>query len=395
MSDNTYKTTFPVLFAVSAGHLLNDLIQSVIPSVYPMLKSNYDLTFTQVGLITFVFQITASILQPLVGNFTDKKPQPFAFVIGMIFSMAGILALAFASGFAMILLAVGLVGIGSSVFHPEGSRVAFYASGGKRGLAQSIFQLGGNGGSAIGPLLVAMVIIPFGQPFIAWFIIAALLGMGILSGVGAWYRRFLNSPSFSRSAAVEKKNGISDRKVTISLAILLILIFSKFFYMAAITNYFTFYLMDKFSIGIQESQLYLFAFLGAVAAGTLLGGPAGDRFGRKIIIWISILGAAPFTLLLPYTDLPLTVLLAVITGFIMASAFSAIIVYAQELVPGKIGMISGLFFGFAFGMGGLGSAILGYWADVTSINHVFYLCSFLPLIGIITVFLPDLKKVKD
>lgn len=392
MSVTAQKTVYPILFAVSISHLLNDMIQSVIPSVYPMLKENYHLSFTQIGLITFVFQITASILQPVVGNFTDKRPKPFSFVTGMLFSLTGIILLAYASGFGIILMAVALVGIGSSVFHPEGSRVAFYASGGKRGLAQSIFQLGGNGGSAVGPLLVALVVVPFGQHYIVWFTITALLAMVILFNVGKWYKRFLTLKAASKTSSIEVSNGIPRSKVIISLTVLLLLIFSKFFYMACITNYFTFYLIDKFAVSVQESQLYLFAFLGAVAAGTLLGGPFGDRFGRKIIIWISILGAAPFTLLLPYTDLFWTIFLAAIIGFIMASAFSAIIVYAQELVPGKIGMISGLFFGFAFGMGGLGSAILGYWADVTSVGHVFYLCSFLPLIGIISIFLPNIKK---
>ncbi len=393
-SRSVQTTVYPILFAVSIGHLLNDMIQSVIPSVYPLLKENYHLSFTQIGLITFVFQITASILQPLVGNYTDKNPKPFSFVAGMLFSLAGVILLAFATGFAMILIAVALVGVGSSIFHPEGSKVAFYASGGKRGLAQSIFQLGGNGGSAIGPLLVAIIVIPFGQHNIVWFVASACLAIFVLYNVGNWYKRYLRIRAVSKTSLGEISNGLSKWRVIISLTILLILIFSKFFYMASITSYFTFYLIDKFHVTVQQSQLYLFVFLGAVAAGTLLGGPIGDKFGRKIIIWVSILGAAPFTLLLPYTNLFWTVTLAGIIGVIIASAFSAIIVYAQELVPGKIGMISGLFFGFAFGMGGLGSAVLGYWADFTSVNHVFYICSFLPLIGIITVFLPNIRKAR-
>lgn len=388
------KTFYTILFAISTSHFLNDMMQSVIQSVYPLLKQNYRLSFAQVGLITFVFQVTASILQPFVGNYTDKNPRPYSFVAGMVFSLIGIMLLAYAHGFGVLLIAAGLIGIGSSIFHPEASKVAYYASGGKRGLAQSIFQLGGNGGSAIGPLLVAAIVMPFGQSHIMWFTLSALLGVFILSKVGTWYKAHLHMHLSKKTVTAEHAPALSNTKIISSIVILLILIFSKYFYMASLSSYFTFYLIDKFHVSIQQSQLYLFIFLGAVAAGTLLGGSLGDRFGRKIIIWVSILGAAPFTLLLPYVNLFWTGVLAAIIGVIIASAFSAILVYAQELLPGKIGMVSGLFFGFAFGMGGLGSALLGVLADHTSMEYVFKLCAYLPLLGIITVFLPDLKKRK-
>lgn len=387
-------TFYAILFAISLSHFLNDLIQSVITSVYPLLKENYRLSFTQVGLITFTFQVTASLLQPFVGNYTDKKPMPYSFAIGMFFSLAGIVLLTYAHGFVVILIAVGLVGIGSSVFHPEASKVAYYASGGKRGMAQSVFQLGGNGGSAVGPLLVALIVIPFGQYNIVWFALAAIVAIVVLWKVGDWYKTHLDLRAKQKSSLQEKRVSLGRNRIIVSLLILLVLMFSKFFYMAGITSYFTFYLIDRFNISVQQSQVYLFVFLGAVAAGTLLGGSLGDKFGRKIIIWISILGAAPFSLLLPYTDLLWTGILIAIIGIIIASAFSAILVYAQELVPGKIGTVSGLFFGLAFGMGGLGSALLGYLADHTSITYVFKICSFLPLLGIITAFLPNLKSGK-
>lgn len=386
------KTFYTILFAISLGHFLNDMMQSVITSVYPLLKQNYSLSFTQVGLITFVFQVTASLLQPFVGNYTDKKPMPYSLSVGVVFSLGGIILLTYAHSFLVILFAVALVGVGSSVFHPEASKVAYYASGGKRGLAQSIFQLGGNGGSAVGPLLVALIVMPFGQYNIIWFALAALLAIVVLWKVGNWYRAHLDLRLKGKAATPERHTNLSRKTIIISLLILLILMFSKFFYMASITSYFTFYLIDKFNISVQQSQVYLFVFLGAVAAGTLLGGSLGDKFGRKIIIWISILGAAPFSLLLPYTNLFWTGVLIAIIGVIIASAFSAILVYAQELVPGKIGMVSGLFFGLAFGMGGLGSALLGYLADHTSVIYVFKICSFLPLLGIITAFLPNLKR---
>jgi FSR family fosmidomycin resistance protein-like MFS transporter len=388
-------TVFPILFTISFAHLLNDMLQSVIPSIYPLIKSNLHLTFSQIGLITFTFQITASLLQPFVGQYTDKFPKPYSLAIGMGFTLAGLVVLSLATGFVPILVAVGLVGVGSSIFHPEASRVAHLASGGKRGLAQSIFQLGGNAGSAIGPLLAAAIIIPHGQSNAIWFGIAAILGIFILSKIAAWYKEHLVLRTTKKGSVEVVDNGLSTSRVVVSIGILLVLIFSKYFYMASMSSYFTFYLIDKFHLSIQQAQLHLFIFLGAVAAGTLLGGPLGDRFGRKYIIWISILGVAPFTLLLPHVNLFWTGVLSAIIGVILASAFSAILVYAQELVPGKVGMIAGLFFGFAFGMGGLGSALLGKLADLTSIGYVFKVCAFLPLIGIITGLLPGLKSRKS
>ncbi|MDN3674237.1 MFS transporter [Flavobacterium branchiarum] len=386
------KTVYSVLFSIAFAHLLNDLMQAVIPATYPILKDNFNLNFTQVGLITFVFQLTASLLQPFIGFYTDKKPMPYSLVIGMIFTISGLCLLSVSNEFWMLLIAVGLVGIGSSIFHPEASRVAFLGSGGKRGLAQSIFQLGGNAGSAIGPLLVALVVAPYGQSHVVWFVIAGILGIIILSRIAVWYENHMNLRAANKITSEEATVPLSNKKITISIVVLLMLIFSKFFYMASMSSYFTFYLIDKFGMSIQDSQFYLFVFLASVAAGTLIGGPLGDRFGRKYIIWISILGAAPFTLLLPYANLFWTGVLSVIIGVVIASAFSAILVFAQELKPGKVGMISGLFFGFAFGMGGLGSAILGYVADQTTIEYVFKISSYLPLIGVLTYFLPNMKK---
>jgi MFS transporter, FSR family, fosmidomycin resistance protein len=388
-------TVFPILFTISFAHLLNDMLQSVIPSIYPLIKSNLQLTFSQIGLITFTFQITASLLQPFVGQYTDKYPKPYSLAIGMGFSLAGLVILSMAAGFYTILLAVALLGVGSSIFHPEASRVAHLASGGKRGLAQSIFQLGGNAGSALGPLLAAAIIIPHGQSNAIWFGIAAVLGIIVLARIAVWYKDHLILRTAKKGSGEVIDNGLSKTTVVVSIIILLVLIFSKYFYMASMSSYFTFYLIDKFHLSVQQSQLYLFIFLGSVAAGTLLGGPLGDRFGRKYIIWISILGVAPFTLLLPHVNLFWTGVLSAIIGVILASAFSAILVYAQELVPGKVGMIAGLFFGFAFGMGGLGSALLGKLADLTSIGYVFKVCAYLPLIGIITGFLPGLKGRKS
>lgn len=386
------KTVYSVLFSIAFAHLLNDLMQSVIPSTYPILKENFNLSFTQIGLITFVFQLTASILQPFIGFYTDKYPKPYSLVIAMLFTITGLGFLSISTSFWMLLVSVALVGVGSSIFHPEASRVAYLGSGGKRGLAQSIFQLGGNSGSAIGPLLVALVVAPFGQSNIIWFVIVGILGIIILSRIALWYQNHLDIRAAKKIVTEEVAVPLSKRKINIALAVLLLLIFSKFFYMASMSSYFTFYLMHKFGVTIQDSQFHLFLFLASVAAGTLIGGPLGDRFGRKYIIWISILGAAPFTLLLPYADLFWTGVLSVIIGIVIASAFSAILVFAQELMPGKVGMISGLFFGFAFGMGGLGSAILGYVADQTSIEYVYKLSSFLPLIGVFTYFLPNMKK---
>lgn len=393
-SDLLTKTAFPVLFTISFTHLLNDLMQAIVPAVYPMFKANFDLTFAQIGLITFASQLTASILQPFIGYYTDRTPRPFSLAIGMFFTLAGLVLLSVAPGFTTILAAVSLMGVGSAIFHPESSRVAYLASGGKRGLAQSIFQLGGNAGSAIGPLLAAVIIVPYGQFNILWITLFSALAILILFQIGKWYKGHLILRA-ATNHVVDSKPDLSKRKIWGSVGILLILIFSKYFYMASMTSYFTFFLIEKFGMSVQQSQMYLFIFLGSVAAGTLIGGPLGDRFGRKYVIWISILGAAPFTLLLPFASLFWIGVLAAIIGVIIASAFSAILVYAQELLPGNVGMVSGLFFGFAFGMGGLGSALLGKLADVTSIEHVFYICSFLPLIGIITGFLPSLKKIKS
>lgn len=388
------KTVYAILFSISFAHLLNDLLQSTIPSVYPMLKDKYHLSFAQIGMITFTFQLTASILQPFVGFYTDRKPRPYSLAAGMLFTLTGLIMLAYATGFPGILMAVALVGVGSSIFHPEASRVAYLASGGKRGLAQSIFQLGGNAGSATGPLLVALIVMPYGQHNIIWFVLAAILAILVLTRIAAWYRGHLNLRAAAGTPKEVSASPLSPAKISIALTVLLVLIFSKYFYMTSITSYLTFYLIDKFQLTPQQSQMYLFVFLASIAAGTVIGGPVGDRFGRKYVIWISILGVAPFTMLLPYVNLFWLGILIVIIGIILASAFSAILVYAQELVPGKIGMISGLFFGFAFGVAGLGSALLGYLADHTSIAYVFKICAWLPLIGIITGFLPNLTGKK-
>ncbi|WP_219222682.1 MFS transporter [Pedobacter antarcticus] len=388
-------TVYSILFTISFTHLLNDMMQSVIPAVYPLMKTNFNLSFTQIGLITLTFQLTASLLQPFIGFYTDKKPMPNSLAIGMGFTLIGLICISLASSFLTILISVSLIGMGSSVFHPESSRVAYLASGGKKGLAQSIFQLGGNAGSAIGPLLAALIVMPYGQFYIIWFAVAAVVAIIILNRIGKWYgEHMLLRTQNQVKTANEEKPAFSKKRIMYSIGILLVLIFSKYFYMASMTSYFTFYLIDKFHITVQQSQMYLFAFLAAVAAGTVIGGPLGDRFGRKYIIWISILGAAPFTLLLPHADLAWTVVLAVLIGVIISSAFSAILVYATDLVPGKVGMIAGLFFGFAFGMGGLGSAVLGWIADKTSIEYIFQICAFLPLIGIITVFLPNIEQKK-
>lgn len=385
------KTVFPLLFAIAFAHMMNDLLQIIIPSIYPILKDKYELSFTQIGLITFVYQITASLLQPVVGIYTDKNPKPYSLAIGMCFSLLGICFLSFAGSFASILISVGFVGIGSSIFHPEASRVAFLSSGGRRGLAQSIFQVGGNSGTAIGPLLVVLIVVPNGQAHVLWFLIAAVLAILVLLRIAKWYKRKLEYSRITKTSLHEYHPRITKKQVKNSLLILLILIFSKYIYMTSISSYFTFYTMEKFGLSVSDSQLYLFLFLGAIATGTLIGGHLGDKFGRKYIIWFSILGCAPFTLMLPYANLLWTAILIVLIGLILSSAFSAILVYAQELMPGKVGMISGLFFGFAFGIAGLGSAILGYLADHTGIAFVYHICSFLPLLGVITYFLPDLK----
>ena len=388
-------TVFPVLLSISFSHLLNDTIQSLIPSIYPLVKASFHLSFSQVGLITLTFQLAASLLQPFVGYYTDKKPQPFSLATGMSFTLAGLILLSFAQSFQWLLVSVAMIGIGSSVFHPEASKVAYMASGGRRGLAQSIFQVGGNAGSSMGPLLAALVVVRYGQSNIAWFSILALTAIVVLVRIGKWYQQNMHRiRPRATGAVVNLHPEIPRRTVSISIVILLVLIFSKYFYLACMSSYFTFFLIDKFKLSIQSSQVHLFLFLFSTAAGTFLGGPLGDRFGRKYVIWFSILGVAPFTILLPYMNLFWTSAFSICIGFILSSAFSAILVYAQELLPGKIGMVSGLFFGFAFGMGGLGSAILGAIADHTSIPYIFRICGFLPLIGLLTGFLPDLRKKK-
>ncbi|WP_429571103.1 MFS transporter [Pseudomonas frederiksbergensis] len=380
-----------IIGAVALAHLINDLIQAVLPSIYPMLKANYGLTFTQVGLITLTFQLTASLLQPWVGYHTDRHPKPWLLPAGTVCTLIGILMMSVVGSFPMILLAAGLIGIGSSTFHPEASRVARLASGGRFGLAQSTFQVGGNAGSAFGPLLAAAIIIPYGQGNVAWFGLFALFALFVLYRISRWYANHLNLFKLKQGQAAT--HGLSKGRVISALVVLGLLVFSKYFYMASLTSYFTFYLIEKFDLSVASSQLHLFLFLGAVAAGTFFGGPIGDRIGRKAVIWFSILGVAPFTLLLPHVDLFWTSVLSVVIGFILASAFSAIVVYAQELVPGNVGMIAGVFFGLMFGFGGIGAALLGHLADIRGIEYVYFLCSFLPLFGVLAIFLPRTKKV--
>lgn len=380
-----------VLGACALAHMINDLIQAVLPSIYPMLKANYGLSFTQVGLITFTFQLTASLLQPWIGYHTDRHPKPWLLPAGMVSTLIGILMLAFVGTFPAILLAAALVGVGSSTFHPETSRVARLASGGRYGLAQSTFQVGGNTGSAFGPLLAAAIIIPYGQTHIAWFGLFAVFAIMVLYGLSRWYRHHLNL--FKLKQGGKATHGLSKGRVTFALVVLALLVFSKYFYMTSLTSYFTFYLIEKFHLSVASSQMYLFLFLGAVAVGTFAGGPIGDKIGRKKVIWFSILGAAPFTLALPYVDLFWTAVLSVVIGFIIASAFSAIVVFAQELVPGNVGMIAGIFFGLMFGFSGIGAALLGLLADNHGIEYVYKICSFLPLAGILTVLLPSTKGV--
>lgn len=385
------KTVYSILFSISFAHLLNDLIQSIIPSVYPILKENYHLSFSQIGLITFAFQLTASLFQPFVGYYTDKHPKPFSQIYGMFFSLLGIVVLSFANSFYWILLSVCLIGTGSAIFHPESARISNMASGGKRGLAQSIFQVGGNFGTALGPLLVALIVVPNSQKYILWFVLAATIALGIISKIAFWYRDHLRMRT-AKSALVFQPHQLSKKVVNRSIAILLIVIFSKFFYSACLSTYYTFYLMDKFQLSIKQAQFHMFLYLIAYAIGTILGGPLGDQFGRKYVILFSVFGATPFALLLPYVNLFWTDVLMVVIGIIISSAFPAILVYAQELIPKKLGMISGLFYGFAFGMGALGSALIGLLADHTSVQYVYFVCSFLPIIGVICYFLPNLKK---
>ena len=385
-------TVVTIISAIALSHMFNDLIQSLIPAIYPILKSELALSFGQIGLITFVFQGTASILQPLVGIYTDRKPQPYSLVVGMSASLTGLVLLANAWSFGMVLLAVALVGIGSSIFHPESSRIARLAAGRRPGFAQSFFQVGGNAGSALGPLLAAFVVVPFGQSSVQWFALVALAGMGVLFMVGRWYAsEGMVRIGTARSRAQTVR--LPQRVVRFAIAVLIALTFSKFVYMAAYSSYYTFYLIEHFGLSVSQAQLCLFLFLAAVALGTIIGGPIGDKIGRKRVIWVSILGVAPIALLIPYVGLVPTVALSALAGMTLASAFPAIIVYAQDLMPDKVGMIAGLFFGLAFGMGALGAAALGMIADQTSITYLFWLTSFLPLIGVLAVFLPDVKRV--
>jgi FSR family fosmidomycin resistance protein-like MFS transporter len=382
-----------VLFTISCGHLLNDTVQSLVPAVYPLLKTSLHLNFTQVGLITLAFQLTASLLQPLVGVYTDRHPQPFALTAGMTLTLTGLIFLSFASSFKLVLAAAALIGLGSSIFHPEASRVARLASGGRYGFAQSLFQVGGNTGSALGALLAMTLAVNSSRYSIGWFVAVPLFGIVLLGRVGRWYRHHL--AELRASQAIRHPGGpppFAPRKVAIAVAILAALIFSKYFYLASISNYYTFYLIDKFHVSVRGAQLHLFLFLASVAAGTFVGGPVGDRVGRKYVIWASILGVAPFTLLLPYANLFWCAVLTLVIGFVLASAFSAILVYAQELIPNRIGLVAGIFFGFAFGMGATGAAVLGKLADHTSIGYVFHVCSFLPLIGLLAAFLPHPEK---
>ena len=384
-------TAYAILVAMGTCHLLNDMIQSVIPALYPLLKDSYGFTFAQIGIITLVFQLTSSVFQPFVGSYADRHPQPYSLSAGMIFTLFGLVALAFAPGFVAILLSVALIGCGSSVFHPEASRVAQLASGGRKSLAQSIFQVGGNGGSAIGPLLAALVVIPYGQSAVAWFAMAALAASLLLGRVGRWYALLLAASGRRKRTAIAAAHALPKRVVDKAMAILVLMIFSKYFFNACMTSYFTFFLIGKFGLSVQQSQLCLFAYLAAFAIGTLLGGFLGDRYGRKYVILFSILGSAPFSLALPYLGLGGTVAMAVATGLVIASAFSAIVVYATDLKPDKVGMVAGVFFGLMFGLGGIGSAFFGWLADLTSIDFIFKVSTWLPLLGIVAVWLPDVR----
>src|ERR1700692_4420131 len=385
------QTRFNVLGAISFSHFLNDMMQSLIVAIYPLLKGEFHLSFVQIGVITLTYQICASVLQPVIGVYTDKHPQPYSLSLGMGFTLIGMVTLAFAPNYASVLAAAALIGAGSSIFHPESSRIARLASGGRHGLAQSIFQVGGNAGSAMGPLLAAWIIIPHGQSSLVWFTLAALLAIAVLTKVGAWYKRQHIDRSAGSKSRPAVSSPVSARKLAWSIGILVVLIFSKYFYVASITSYYSFYLIEKFHVSVQSAQIYLFVFLFAMALGTLLGGPIGDRIGRKRVIWASILGAAPFTLLLPFVGLTWTCILSFVIGFVLSSAFSAIVVFAQELMPGKVGAVSGLFFGFAFGIGGIGAAVLGGLADRHGIEFVYRICAYLPLLGMVAAFLPDIE----
>ncbi len=387
------RTAFRVLFAISIAHLLNDMVQSIVPSIYPIIKEEMGLSFIQIGVITLVFQLTSSLLQPFVGMYADRRPSPYALAAGMCFTLTGLIWLAFTGSYAAMLGAVSVIGIGSSIFHPEASRVAQLAAGGKKGLAQSIFQVGGNGGTAIGPLLAALIVLPHGRLAVLWFALAAIMGALILTRVGRWYKRFVSNISGQRRKVRSVVDHLSKRRINMALAVLVVLTFSKQFYLASMTSYFTFFLIDKFGVSIQYSQIALFAFLAASAVGIIAGGYIGDKIGRKYVIWGSILGAAPFAIAMPYAGLTLTIILAIIVGLVISSAFSAILVYATELKPGKVGMIAGLFFGLSFGLGGVGAAFFGWLADIRGIYFVFEISTLLPLLGIVAAFLPDLKKI--
>lgn len=391
-SSSADGTVMAILLAVSFSHFLNDVMQSLISSLYPMLKNDYKLDFWQIGLLTTTFQVTASLLQPVIGMYTDKKPLPFSLPIGMCLTLIGLLTLAFAHSYEMLLVGSAFVGLGSAIFHPESSRVARLASGGRFGLAQSLFQVGGNFGSALGPLLAAFIVVPLGQGGIAWFSIAAMVGIVVLVRVSVWYSRHIVSAA--KRAAPTLFNPLPRKKVLSALVVLAILVCSKQAYTASLSSYYTFYVIERFGVTVQESQYLLFLFLGSAALGTFLGGPIGDRFGAKTVIWFSILGVLPFTLMLPYADLFWTKVLTVLIGLILASAFSAIVVFAQELVPGRVGLIAGIFFGFAFGIGGIAAAVLGVIADSRGIEYVFKLCSFLPMLGLLTIFLPNMKAAR-
>jgi FSR family fosmidomycin resistance protein-like MFS transporter len=384
------QTAVGILAAISFCHLLNDMMQSLLPALYPMLKGAYQLSFTQIGLLTFTFQFTASLLQPLIGAYADRRPRPYSLAVGMGFTLVGLVLLAFANSYALLLVAAGLIGTGSSVFHPESSRVARMASGGKHGLAQSVFQVGGNFGTAAGPLLAAFVVLPRGQSSVAWFSAAALLGMFVLFNVGHWYKTH-GLTRLARGAAA-RTAGTSRRRVVLAISVLLALVFSKYIYLASITSYYTFYLIDHFHVSVRSSQLHLFVFLASATVGGMVGGPLGDRLGSKYIIWFSILGVLPFTLILPHANLFWTTLLTVPIGLILSSAFPAIVVYAQDLLPGRTGTVAGLFFGLAFGMGSVGAAVLGKLADQVGIDFVYAVCAFLPLIGLLAAFLPNVHK---
>jgi FSR family fosmidomycin resistance protein-like MFS transporter len=395
LADVREKASMGILLAISASHMFNDILQALLVALYPLLKATYQLTYTQIGYITLTFQLTASLLQPIVGYTTDRRPRPFSLSVGMGATLIGLLMLSRADSFPAILVAASLVGLGSSVFHPEASRIARMASGGKHGFAQSLFQVGGNFGSALGPLLAALIVTPRGQPAIAWFALLAAFTVVLLARVGFWYRAKLEHLRRTRQTLTHRGHTLPARTVALAIVVLVVLVISKYFYLVSLTNYYMFYLMKRFALSEINAQYCLFAFLTAVAAGTFAGGPIGDRFGRKVVIWFSILGVAPFSLLMPYVNLEWTIILSCVIGLILASAFSAILVFAQELMPGRVGMVAGLFFGFAFGVSGIASALLGMLADQKGIEFVFYVCSFLPLFGLVTYFLPNLKQISD